>query len=404
MRSWDDSDYKLGALMLKGYNISEFLLDVIVGTTLADNCLKGTSVDTRSASTGDMSGASALPFTLDNDDDHVVASTHSSTYDDHGLIDIQIGDDDHDETGAETWKQLNHSNFPRSMLGIDGAEAGPRGHLETIAEVDEVRGSHQPQLDDFYVQSDLAKKNCWEAALAQGDGGTQLCNGGVEGTVEHTATDDTMPNPGGGCGDDVFPGTAEDLSFSKEMYPHSMLREMWILLRYRFRYFKFPAYVACHFLLPAVLGGLLSSIYFDQKHDDIGILNIICVLQIIFVISIMLFGQVTVEQMAIERPVLIRERQDAYFRLSTYTMVWMLHTALVGLLSALMFSCTLYPFIGLREDWGAFVYFVLNWYVAVMIAECIGHALAALLKVSVLYPCHGGIIIQRGCAMDTALL
>ena len=104
-------------------------------------------------------------------------------------------------------------------------------------------------------------------------------------------------------------------SFASEpgsKFANGALRELYVLLRYKgLPRVKHPLFVTTRLCLYVLLAGLLSSFFYGQDKNLIGIFNSVGVLFITVILPCFM-AQVFVEEMKFDREVYTREFNDAY--------------------------------------------------------------------------------------------
>ena len=178
---------------------------------------------------------------------------------------------------------------------------------------------------------------------------------------------------------------------SRELYANSSLREVALLVRWR-GVARYPTilYIFSRVLLFAFMGALFASFFYNQDLSASGIAAM-CSIIYLTTTTPSYLGSVFVQDLISEREVYTREFADSYYRVGSYVVAKIVSDIPPAAVSALVYTCILYPSVKLRMDAHSFLFFALCSFVNLMTAMLVGFCLSSVLPGEVapmvLLPC-----------------
>lgn len=167
-------------------------------------------------------------------------------------------------------------------------------------------------------------------------------------------------------------------------YANSPLREVWVLLRYRVAVkWRMGWFIASKLVIPILVGGVYSSFFNNLPKNFWGSFTTAGLL----FVTVALAGFLSIaplEDFKGEWPLVLRQRQDAYYRSSSYVLEKILQELPYGLMGALGFGIITYFVIGLKMTPYAFFFYVLSSFVVNMVSTAIAFGVASNIHIDFL--------------------
>jgi ABC-type multidrug transport system ATPase subunit len=167
-------------------------------------------------------------------------------------------------------------------------------------------------------------------------------------------------------------------------YANSPLREVWVLLRYRVAVkWRMGWFIASKLVIPIAVGGVYASFFNSLPKNFWGSFTTAGLL----FVTVALAGFLSIaplEDFKGEWPLVLRQRQDAYYRSSSYVWEKILQELPYGAMGALGFGCITYFVIGLKMTPYAFFFYSFASFVVNMVSTSIAFAIAANIHIDFL--------------------
>ena len=191
---------------------------------------------------------------------------------------------------------------------------------------------------------------------------------------------------GGLTGRNMMSITLADEAEEKRLlfYANGRLREIWVLIRYRVAVkWRMGWFIASKLMIPILVGAAYAS-FFNQLPKNFW--GSFATAGMLFV-TVALAGFLAIaplEDFKGEWPLVVRQRQDAYYRCSSYVMEKILQEVPYSLLGALGFGLITYFVIGLKLTPYAFFFYVLVSFTGNMVSTTIAFSVAANIHIDFL--------------------
>jgi len=167
-------------------------------------------------------------------------------------------------------------------------------------------------------------------------------------------------------------------------YANSPLREIYVLVRYRVMIkWGWGWYIAVKLAIPILVGLVYASFFNNLPKNFWGSFTTAGLLFV--TVALAGFMAVTpLEDFKIEWPLVLRQRQDAYYRSSTFAVEKIIQEVPYGLLGAVGFGIVTYFAIGLKMTPYAFFFYCLCSFTVNMVSTSIAFALASNIQIDFL--------------------
>ena len=169
-----------------------------------------------------------------------------------------------------------------------------------------------------------------------------------------------------------------------EYYANSPLREIFVLLRYRVAVkWRMGWFIASKLAIPILVGAVYSSFFNSLPKNFWGSFTTAGLL----FVTVALAGFLSIaplEDFKGEWPLVLRQRQDAYYRSGSYVMEKILQEIPYGLMGALGFGVITYFIIGLKMTPYAFFFYTLTSFTVNMVSTAIAFGVASNIHIDFL--------------------
>ena len=167
-------------------------------------------------------------------------------------------------------------------------------------------------------------------------------------------------------------------------YANTPLREVWVLLRFRVAIkWRMGWFIASKLAIPILVGGVYASFFNSLPKNFWGSFTTAGLL----FVTVALAGFLSIaplEDFKGEWPLVLRQRQDAYYRSSSYCLEKILQEIPYGLMGALGFGLITYFVIGLKMTPYAFFFYTLCSFTVNMVSTAIAFGVASNIHIDFL--------------------
>mmetsp|Transcript_4697 Transcript_4697/g.11269 ORF Transcript_4697/g.11269 Transcript_4697/m.11269 type:complete len:798 (-) Transcript_4697:11-2404(-) len=170
---------------------------------------------------------------------------------------------------------------------------------------------------------------------------------------------------------------------STEGYANNPFRELWILIAFKARsHFKDPHFIGTRMLCPLIFSLILSSFWGTtiEAANDVSTGQVLELAGLLFIIVGTNAFMTTFFVPAImdERPVFVKERHDACYRVSSYVLHKVLIEALANIPGVILFSIPIYFATPLMKRAGLFFFFMLTLFTLNLCSSMLALAVASI--------------------------
>ncbi len=170
---------------------------------------------------------------------------------------------------------------------------------------------------------------------------------------------------------------SEAEKFNMLYYANNPMAEMWILIKYRVAVkWRMGWFIASKMCIPIFVGVIYATFFNQLPKNYYGAFTTNGLLFVTVALAGFL-GIAPMEDFKGEWPLVLRQRQDAYYRCSSYCLEKIIQEIPYGLLGAIGFALITYFAIGLKMTPYAFFFYTLVSFVVNMVSTATAFGIAA---------------------------